>query len=593
MQAPFFGNKHNQSAFLGMGDHMRKRTQLVTVLLALLSLAIIFTACSNNNTIDKNHETIEEQLENKYDALAKNKNEELNLEPIILTDYSNNVGLDLESPDYELFAVNNEVVIQGKIAKYEELKSNYVWIKVTYNGEGPAGTQLEYYAPIKEGKFKEELHFFNGEGEYMVTIHLPDTKLENYYYEAADFTVINVNPKKQRDLAYSPAGQEAGLSIDLETSYIKENGRFILEGEVGNIPDNTLMIYLNKEMDSWKHVIPVKNGRFKYEVPLYYGAGLHSLDILVPDRERENYYEAAVTILIDNESEHRAEPIEFFGDLYITRGINLEYPSYNGVETGQSLRIAGSVDPAADFAEETTHLYITTKKGDDEALDVIPVEDFSFDSSSYLRFGPGTYEVTLSVPEIKKENSDYFRYFSVAKFKVESTQATDQRDLLPSRGVQSDHPQIIKMAEDLIKDKKKDREKAKAIYEYVARNISYDVEKLENNEYAWDDSALKTLHEGSGVCQDYAYLTIALLRASGIEARFVEGVTGGSMFGTGVDERHAWVEARINGQWLTMDPTWGAGFLDGSRFVASYNDDYFDPNPGQFAETHERIGVSY
>lgn len=576
-----------------MGDHMKKRTQLFTVLLALFSLALIFTACSNNSAVHKINQTEEEGVENKYDRLAKEKNEELSLEPLILTDYSNKVGLDLESPDYELFAVNNEVVIKGKIAKYEELKSDYVWIKVTYNGEGPAGTMLEYYAPIKEGKFKEALHFFNGEGEYMVTIHLPDTKSENYYYEVADFTVINVNPKKQRDLAYSPAGHEAELSIDLETSYMKKNGSFLLEGEVGNISDNTIMIYLNKEMDSWKHVIPVKNGRFHYEVPLYYGAGLHSLDILVPDRERENYYEAAVTILIDNESEQRADPIEFFGDLYIVRGINLEYPSYNGIEMGQSLRIAGSVDPVANFAEATTHLYITTKKGDDETLEVIPVEDFAFDSSLYLRFGPGTYEVTVSVPEIKEENSDYFRYFSVAKFKVVSTQETDKRDLLPSRGVQSDDPQIIKLAEDLIKDKQIDREKAKAIYEYVAKNISYDVEKLENHEFAWDDSALKTLHEGSGVCQDYAYLTIALLRAGGFEARFVEGITGGSMFGTGVDERHAWVEARIDGRWLTMDPTWGAGFLDGGMFVANYNDDYFDPNPTQFAKTHERIGVSY
>lgn len=573
---------------------MKKRELLVTVLLALLSLMLILTSCSNNSgSNEKKDQRKEEQFQDKYDRLAKEKNKELNLEPIILTDYSNKVGLDLESPEYELFAVNNEVVVQGNIAKYQELKSDYVWIKVTYIGEGPAGTMLEYYAPIKEGKFKEEIHFFNGEGEYIVKIHLPDTKSLNYYYEGADFHVINVNPKKQRDLAYSPAGQEAELSIDLESSYVKEKGSFLLEGEAGNLTDDTIMLYLNKEMDSWKHVIPVKNGKFKCEVPLYYGAGLHRLDILIPDREREDYYELGVNILIDNESEQWADPIEFFGDLYIIRGINLEYPNSSGIEAGQSFRIAGKIDPSADFAEETTHLYITTKKGEDEALDVIPVENFSFDSSSFLRFGPGTYEVTLSVPEIKEEKSDYFRYFSVARFKVVSKGGTDQRDILPSRGVQSNDAQIIKLANDLIKNKRTDREKAKAIYEYVAKNISYDVEKLKNSEFAWDDSALKTLGEGSGVCQDYAYLTIALLRASGIEARFVEGIAGGSLFGTGVDERHAWVEAKIDGRWLTMDPTWGAGYLEGEKFVASYNDDYFDPNPDEFEKTHERIKVTY
>ena len=48
--------------------------------------------------------------------------------------------------------------------------------------------------------------------------------------------------------------------------------------------------------------------------------------------------------------------------------------------------------------------------------------------------------------------------------------------------------------------------------------------------FRWDDSALKTLELKSGVCQDYAFLATALLRASDIEARFVEGRAGGGVF---------------------------------------------------------------
>ena len=47
--------------------------------------------------------------------------------------------------------------------------------------------------------------------------------------------------------------------------------------------------------------------------------------------------------------------------------------------------------------------------------------------------------------------------------------------------------------------------------------IAYDVEKLKNSEFQWDDSALKVLELKKGICQDYTYLALALLRASGME----------------------------------------------------------------------------
>lgn len=558
---------------------MNKRKQYIIFLLVFFSLILALAGCVGK--------------EDKYDRLAREKNEELNLEPLQLTDYGDEVGLKISDPEYELFAVNGKVEVRGNIAGYKKLKTNYVWIKVANRGGGPAGTGLEYYAPIQNGDFQQTIHFFNGEGEYKVTVYVPDKQRENYYYVGAEFEVINVNPEAKRDLAYTPAGQEAGLSIDVESGFVTENGRFILKGNAEKLANETMMIYLRKDGDSWKHVIPVEDGKFKYEVPLYFGKGVHSLEVLIPDPNRKNYYQPAISILIDNESEEKREPIEYFGDLYITRGVHLKNPAYGGIEAGDSVRIAGTIDPEAEFAGETTHLYITTKKGKDEALDVIPVENYSFDSSTYLRFGPGEYEVIVSVPEIKEGNRDYFRFFSVAKFKVHSSVEADKRDILPSRGVQSDDPQIMNLANSLTKDLSTDLEKAKAIYEYVAKNISYDVAKMKNNEFAWDDSALKTLEKKSGVCQDYAYLTIALLRASGIEARFVEGRAGENAFGIASAERHAWVEAKIDGRWLTMDPTWGAGYIQNGSFVSSYTEKYFDPNPAEFEKTHKRTKVNY
>ncbi|WP_066300873.1 transglutaminase domain-containing protein [Bacillus sp. FJAT-29937] len=567
---------------------MNAKRNFYAFVICLLSSVWILSACSNASPSDSETKAPKKQ-ENKYEKLAKEKNKEFELEPIELTSYSEEIGVTLKNPEHKKFAVNGKVMVEGEIEKHALLKFHYAWIKVQSDEEGPAGNKHEYYTPIKDGKFKQEIHFFKGEGEYRVTVQLPSKDRDNYYYDTAKFDVYNVNPEIQRDITYTPFGQDAELALNLDSSFVEEDGIFQLKGKAGSLTDeDTLMLRLNKDSETWKHVIPVKNGGFSYDIPLFYGEGVHTLEVLVPDKERDNYYQTATTVLIDNKSSRTMKPIEY-SKTYMERGVTLEYPLFGGEESEGTFNIKGSLDPEAEFAPETTHIYITSKKDEDEALDVIPVKDFQFDGSFYLRFGPGTYEVTVSVPEIKEENSNYFRYFGFAQFEVESKALKDERDLLPSRGVQSDAPQIQSLAKEITNGKSTGREKAMAVYDYVAKNISYDVGKLRNDEFEWDDSALKTLELKSGVCQDYAYLAVALLRASDIEARYVEGMARGGFW----PSRHAWVEANIDGSWLTMDPTWGAGYLKDDKFVPKYTDTYFDPDVEEFKKTHTRTGVSY
>ncbi|MGM0839953.1 MAG: transglutaminase domain-containing protein [Bacillota bacterium] len=566
---------------------MQKNSPFLFLFLGLLISFLFLTACSDSSS--NGEETkVDEIEEDLYEKEKKKMNDDLGeMEPLQLTSYSEEIGVTMNEPSYKEFAVNGQVTVDGEIEQHSELKSDYVWIKVRASEEGPLGKQLEYYTPIEDGKFKQNIRLFNGEGEYSVSVQLPSKDRENYYYDTAFFTVHNVNPDIARDVTLTPFGQEAGLSLSSESSYIKGNETFPLKGEAANLTDkDTIMLRLKKDSQNWTHVIPLKNGEFSYEVPLFYGEGIHELEVLVPDANRENYYQTATTLIIDNESDRVMSPIEY-ADKYRERGVTLESPQFGGEKSDGVYSIKGSIDPKAELGPETTHIYITTKKGKDEALDVIPVEDFTFDDSFYLRFGPGTYEVTLSVPEIKEENSDYFRFFGFAKFEVEST-GEDKRDLLPSRGVQSDAQEVKEQSQTVTAGKTSDRDKAKAIYDYVAKNVSYDVEKYENDDFNWDDSALKTLETKTGVCQDYAYLAIAMLRASDIEARFVEGRAGGIFPG-----RHAWVEAKLDGEWVTLDPTWGSGYLKDGKFVPAFNEDYFDPDMDEFKKTHTRTGVSY
>ncbi|MGS2809634.1 transglutaminase family protein [Nocardia sp. MW-W600-9] len=71
-------------------------------------------------------------------------------------------------------------------------------------------------------------------------------------------------------------------------------------------------------------------------------------------------------------------------------------------------------------------------------------------------------------------------------------------------------------------------------------------------------SALQAFAERRGVCQDYAHLTLVLLRSMGIPSRYVSGYLhpkpGAEIGETVAGQSHAWVEA-WTGQWWGYDPT--------------------------------------
>ncbi|MGV0745716.1 transglutaminase family protein [Mycolicibacterium sp. XJ870] len=71
-------------------------------------------------------------------------------------------------------------------------------------------------------------------------------------------------------------------------------------------------------------------------------------------------------------------------------------------------------------------------------------------------------------------------------------------------------------------------------------------------------SGLDALQEGKGVCQDFAHLTLILLRAMGIPARYVSGYlhpNREAALGETIDgQSHAWIQAWTGG-WWNYDPT--------------------------------------
>lgn len=86
---------------------------------------------------------------------------------------------------------------------------------------------------------------------------------------------------------------------------------------------------------------------------------------------------------------------------------------------------------------------------------------------------------------------------------------------------------------------------------------------------------------GKGVCQDYAHITLAVMRAMGLPARYVSGYLfpkGDAEVGvTTRGESHAWVEYWA-GAWLAVDPT-SLREVSQRHVVVARGRDYADVRP--------------
>jgi transglutaminase-like putative cysteine protease len=136
--------------------------------------------------------------------------------------------------------------------------------------------------------------------------------------------------------------------------------------------------------------------------------------------------------------------------------------------------------------------------------------------------------------------------------------------------------EVITHAAELVRDGRSPRETCEAagvwarerlLYEQGATNVS--------------TTAVDAVEEGRGVCQDFAHVTLALLRSAHIPARYVSGYLhpsdDGEVGTTVVGESHAWIEAWL-GDWVAFDPTNGRP-VDERHVIVGRARDYADVSP--------------
>jgi len=119
---------------------------------------------------------------------------------------------------------------------------------------------------------------------------------------------------------------------------------------------------------------------------------------------------------------------------------------------------------------------------------------------------------------------------------------------------------------------------ARNIYDYVIDSMNY------SGYVTGDRGALAAMQSGSGDCTEYADLMIALSRASGVPARFIEGVTySRDGFYDEGQTKHDWLEVFLPGSgWVPMDPTWGENNPD--TYFAGLSSDHIIVTKGRNLE---------
>ncbi len=137
--------------------------------------------------------------------------------------------------------------------------------------------------------------------------------------------------------------------------------------------------------------------------------------------------------------------------------------------------------------------------------------------------------------------------------------------LQPSENIESNHESIRTFAFNTF-DSSSWLETIVDVTQWTYDNMEYDLSYFPETY-----SAISTLKEQKGVCDEFAVLAAAMLRAKGIPVKVITGLS----FNPKEEQKwnnHAWLQAyNPNSGWISLDPTFGeAGTVDGTHIARGF-----------------------
>ena len=136
-------------------------------------------------------------------------------------------------------------------------------------------------------------------------------------------------------------------------------------------------------------------------------------------------------------------------------------------------------------------------------------------------------------------------------------------------------------AKKIVAPAKTEKEKARALFTWIACNVVYDY-SFKKDSY----TAAGTWKNRTGTCQGYTLLYIQMAKSVGLNAEYISGYAkNASDYKPGMElEKHGWGVVHINGKDVLFDVTWGA--VKNLDDLSTFKGDYFDCDPWLFAFSH-------
>jgi len=241
----------------------------------------------------------------------------------------------------------------------------------------------------------------------------------------------------------------------------------------------------------------------------------------------------------------------------------------SGVE---NLQISFPIYPSESLSGFSQSVDLSIEYNPEPTSETNYTNEFGYQYQRAEWISPSAGTVTITIHATVSLNVDLSSPFpKTAAFPLNSNLLTsyETQFLQSTSEVQSTDPSITSLANSLVSGCSTEYQAVDNIINWVAEQVSYDL-------FVPHTDAVWTLQNKSGVCTSYAQLSLALLRATGIPARFVLGHALGDSFtipydgstftkgwGWSVGGDHAWIEVYYPDiGWVAYDPQDSKTFVD-------------------------------
>ena len=203
-----------------------------------------------------------------------------------------------------------------------------------------------------------------------------------------------------------------------------------------------------------------------------------------------------------------------------------------------------------------------------------------FDADVFLANNPDVLSA-FSTLEYYNDNVIYYYWFEVGKYEgrqapITSTKYTSNYERYLAAMNAYD------IVDSIITDDMSDREKAKAIHDWLCKNVAYDHDNYVNNTVPDSSYTIEgPFLYNTSVCKGYAEAFTLMANVAGMQCKTINGTA----YNGRITDFHAWNKILIDNEWYYVDVTWDDPTPDSGKGVV-YRYKYFLISKDEMGKDH-------